>query len=172
MGNEGYLQIKIRDLNQEIEKLESRFNNLKSETMKLEEIKKQIDTKIELMKSIEKNIISQDIIKFQDKLYERIIENLKESMNNGLNKNYNLMTDKIINKIDTETYPYLDKAIERITKSIMNLQTNNFNEALIPFLNSKYNLKIPLIDNGKLMFNKKEATKWLKRKNGKTSQFK
>ena len=91
MGNEGYLQIKIRDLNQEIEKLESRFNNLKSETMKLEEIKKQIDTKIELMKSIEKNIISQDIIKFQDKLYERIIENLKESMNNGLNKNYNLI---------------------------------------------------------------------------------
>jgi len=166
MTTEGYLQTKIRNLNQEIEKIESRFDSLKNKTDKLEEIKKQIDIKIELMKSIEQNIISKDIVKFQDELYRRIVDNLKESMRGGLKKNGNLMIDMIKRKLDNETYPWIYGLITDLTQKQMKVLNQNQNIIrlnLNDFIKSKGGVEMPEIPCSPIFDNEKDVKKWLKR---------
>jgi len=168
MTNEGYLQTKIRDLNEEIETLEIRFTNLKNETKKLEDLKKEIDIKIDLIKDIEKNIMSKDIVKLQDEMSKVIIDDLKESLRGGLTNSHNKIADKITNQINNEICPSIYETINGITKKQMSalvmaldLMRRNFNE----FIKINGGTEIPYIPISPISDSKKDIQKWLKRHN-------
>jgi len=157
---EGYLQNKVKNLNEEIEILNSKLDNLKIEINKIEKIKEEI--KIEDLKKIKEDIEKSDIIKFKDEITTETINRSLDTLEKYFKGIFSKLNDKISHKINNITVSELHEYIKEQGQGICNLQINTFNE-LILYLNESYKLKIPQLEPGQLMDNKSEVKRWLRK---------
>lgn len=169
MTEEGYIQLKIRDLRQEVQNLDNDINNLKNEIKIIENINENTKFNIKKLEEIKTEILSMNLNSFQDKIVNNIqnILNIKINELREYESKHIILTNKkildyISNRMDNELWPELNKRALEIAEHDSNLIVNQMN-LMIDNFNSNTNLKIPHIDYGKITTDEDKMKLWAKR---------
>jgi len=151
MSNEGYLQIKIRELNEEVEKIEQRVNILSEQIDK--NVERLLKAKDEMMKDQEPMLKARDAVEeVKEEMFKISKFVAKEEVDKGMNE-----LRFLVNNFDKEQKEIIHKIGNGINKELESIEQKrdiSF-RTFIHFLNETLNLKLVMgsLPNN---FNKKD----------------
>ena len=156
----GYLQIKIRELNEEVRILKFEIEKIREENIKLKENldKINISELLSLQNSLKNWCINQDIIA------KDLVKQIAEINRKVIIHHYKKMIELLKNKMEMEIKPFVREECVRNGQQLLDLGVNTQN-LFISNLNSQYGFKLPLQKYGELFTDKdnKKVDKWNKK---------
>jgi hypothetical protein len=158
MAEEGYLQNKIRELQEELSTVKTELESNKADLKRLESS----IAKIDFQKLYSMKTQLEDTEKFKEDVIKTVVNDVLEINKVFLASNYQKMVDILKNKLTTEVYPFIKIKMQESTVKTMELVTNSMNN-VISNLNKTHNLNIHLLEHTKTVFSEEEAEKLQKR---------
>ena len=156
MTTEGYLQIQIRDLKEKIEQLVPEISKIENEINTLNKIKIEVMKDLETLKNIRDEIVNLDINKTLEETKIAIISDLKDTIIKKLNEKtvrekeqFLELKREILNKIQEELYPIVDKQLMILFTDVSNANINYLN-MLIETFNNSIKINLPKIEGIKI----------------------
>jgi len=166
MTDEGYLQNKIRELQEELINIKTKLDINETNLKRLESNFNKVD--FQKIYSIKTQL--EDTEKFKTDIIKEVVEKLNILNKEITSLQFQKTAEVLKNKLNIEVYPFIKEKMQESTIKTMTLVTNSLN-SIISNLNEKHNLNIHLLEHTKTVFSQEEVDKLLKKANKKHFQL-